>query len=172
MLCRQGLRGGGRPAPRGVAEDHVLIGRAAWHTLQNTASGRMRLLWMIGLENWLRAIGRRAAPATRCRCRSSDRQRESAECQRKRIVADTANINREPRPIADFLAQLPQGISEQEEGGRSTLTGHGSASPRVDVGTMLLICELRWPSDEISDPEPVRVRPFRFAQAQCPNHRE
>ena len=43
----------------------LLIGRAAWHTVRNTGSGQMRLLWMIapaGLEDWFRAIGRPRHP--------------------------------------------------------------------------------------------------------------
>ena len=46
-------------------ETTLLIGRAAWHTVQNTGSGQMRLLWMIapaGLEDWFRAIGRPRRP--------------------------------------------------------------------------------------------------------------
>jgi mannose-6-phosphate isomerase-like protein (cupin superfamily) len=46
-------------------ETTLLIGRAAWHTVRNTGSGQMRLLWMIapaGLEDWFRAIGRPRRP--------------------------------------------------------------------------------------------------------------
>ena len=46
-------------------ETTILIGRAAWHTVQNTGPGQMRLLWMIapaGLEDWFRAIGRPRRP--------------------------------------------------------------------------------------------------------------
>jgi mannose-6-phosphate isomerase-like protein (cupin superfamily) len=46
-------------------ETTLLIGRAVWHTVQNTGSGQMRLLWMIapaGLEDWFRAIGRPRCP--------------------------------------------------------------------------------------------------------------
>jgi hypothetical protein len=46
-------------------ETTLLIGRAAWHTVQNTGNTQMRLLWMIapaGLEDWFRAIGRPRHP--------------------------------------------------------------------------------------------------------------
>jgi quercetin dioxygenase-like cupin family protein len=46
-------------------ETTLLIGRAAWHTVQNTGSTQMRLLWMIapaGLEDGFRAIGRPRRP--------------------------------------------------------------------------------------------------------------
>ena len=46
-------------------ETTILIGRAVQHTVQNTGSGQMRLLWMIapaGLEDWFRAIGRPRRP--------------------------------------------------------------------------------------------------------------
>jgi mannose-6-phosphate isomerase-like protein (cupin superfamily) len=46
-------------------ETTLLIGRAAWHTVQNTGGTQMRLLWMIapaGLEDWFRAIGRPRHP--------------------------------------------------------------------------------------------------------------
>jgi len=42
-------------------ETTILIGRGVQHKVQNTGSGRMRMLWMIapaGLEDWFRAIGR------------------------------------------------------------------------------------------------------------------
>ena len=42
-------------------ETTMLIGRALWHTVHNTGTQPMRLLWMIapaGLEDWFRAIGR------------------------------------------------------------------------------------------------------------------
>jgi quercetin dioxygenase-like cupin family protein len=48
-----------------LPETTLLIGRAAWHTVQNTGSGQMRLLWMIapaGLEDWFRAIGHPRRP--------------------------------------------------------------------------------------------------------------
>jgi mannose-6-phosphate isomerase-like protein (cupin superfamily) len=46
-------------------ETTILIGRAVQHTVHNTGSGQMRLLWMIapaGLEDWFRAIGRPRRP--------------------------------------------------------------------------------------------------------------
>ena len=74
-------------------ETTLLIGRAAWHTVRNTGSGQMRLLWMIapaGLEDWFRAMATRAAHARRCRRRSSARRmwrrcrRGSGSCVRTR----------------------------------------------------------------------------------------
>ena len=46
-------------------ETTLLLGRAVSHTVQNTGSGQMRLLWMIapaGLEDWFRAVGRPRRP--------------------------------------------------------------------------------------------------------------
>ena len=46
-------------------ETTLLIGRAVQHKVQNTGSGKMRMLWMIapaGLEDWFRAIGRPRRP--------------------------------------------------------------------------------------------------------------
>ena len=46
-------------------ETTILIGRAVFHTVQNTGAIPLRLLWMItpaGLEDWFRAIGRPRRP--------------------------------------------------------------------------------------------------------------
>lgn len=46
-------------------ETTILLGRGVWHTVHNSGSEPMRLLWMIapaGLEDWFRAIGRLRRP--------------------------------------------------------------------------------------------------------------
>src|SRR5947209_20134193 len=46
-------------------ETMILIGRGLLHTVVNTGSEQMRLLWFIsppGLEDWFRAIGRPRRP--------------------------------------------------------------------------------------------------------------
>jgi len=47
------------------AETMILVGRGAWHTVHNTGTGQMRLLWLMmpaGVEDWFRAIGRPRHP--------------------------------------------------------------------------------------------------------------
>jgi mannose-6-phosphate isomerase-like protein (cupin superfamily) len=70
-------------------ETTMLIGRAVHHTVHNTGTTPMRLLWMIapaGLEDWFRAIGRPRRPGEAMPA-AFDRPADIAEIQaRQRFI--------------------------------------------------------------------------------------
>ena len=84
-------------------ETTLLIGRAAWHTVHNTGTGQMRLLWMIapaGLEDWFRAIGRPRRPGDAMPA-PFERPGDVAEIQaRQRFVREGEGEERDALAVA------------------------------------------------------------------------